>query len=139
LNTNDPAILNASGNNWYVDGNFGVVYALHGLRVGFALTDMFKSNTFNTENFNEFELSNLRNRLYSASYRFKLGPTQNFSLEPYFLYRQTEDGLQDSWEAATVVYFKDKIWTGGSYNQNNGLALFLGLTLKEKLVFIYSY
>jgi type IX secretion system PorP/SprF family membrane protein len=139
LNTNDPAILNASGNNWYVDGNFGAVYTLAGLRIGFALTDIFKSNTFNTENFNEFELSNLRNRLYSISYRFSLGPTQNFSLEPYFLYRQTEDGLQDSWEGAAIAYFKDKVWTGGSYNQNNGLALFFGVSLKQKFVFSYSY
>jgi type IX secretion system PorP/SprF family membrane protein len=139
LNTNDPAILNASGNNFYVDGNFGVVYNNGGLRVGFALTDLFKSSSFNTESFNKFELSNLRNRLFSASYRFDLDPMGNVSMEPYFLYRQTEDGLQDSWEAASLVYFKDKLWTGVSYKQNNGIALFLGMNLKEKFRFSYSY
>jgi type IX secretion system PorP/SprF family membrane protein len=139
LNTNDPVILNASGNNFYVDGNFGVVYTLHGLRVGFALTDIFKSNTFNSESFNEFELSNLRNRLYSASYRFNIGAMDNFSVEPYFLYRETEDGLQDTWEAASILYFKDKVWTGGSINSNNGLALFFGLNVKQKFIFSYSY
>jgi len=139
LNTNDPAILNASTNNFYVDGNFGVVYTLAGLRVGFALTDIFKSNSFNTESFNNFELSNLRNRLYSVSYRFNVGVMGNVSLEPYVLYRQTEDGLQDAWEAASLIYFKDKFWTGGSYNQNNGLALFLGMNLKERFRFSYSY
>ena len=139
LNTNDPAIINASTNNFYVDGNFGIVYTNAGLRLGFALTDMFKSNTFNGESFNKFEVSNLRNRLFSASYRFDVGSTGNVALEPYILYRQTEDGLQDSWEAASLVYFKEKIWTGLSYNQNNGVALFLGMNIKEKFKFSYSY
>lgn len=139
LNTNDPAILNATGNNWYVDGNFGVVYTNGGLRLGFALTDLFSSNTFNSESFNTFEFSNLRNRLFSASYRFSVNPTSNVSLEPYFLYRQSEDGLQDSWEAATLAYYKDTFWTGLSYKQYNGMAIFMGLNLKEKFRFSYSY
>jgi len=139
LNTNDPAIANAASNNFYVDGNFGVVYSIAGLRVGFALTDMFKSNAFNEQNFNKFEMSNLRNRLFSASYRFNVGIMDNFSLEPYVLYRQTEDGLQDAWEAASLLYYKNKIWTGVSYNQNNGLALFFGANLKERIKFGYSY
>ncbi len=139
LNTNDPAIANAASNNFYVDGNFGVVYSIAGLRLGFALTDLFKSNAFNEQNFNKFEMSNLRNRLFSASYRFNVGIMDNFSLEPYVLYRQTEDGLQDAWEAASLLYYKNKIWTGLSYNQNNGLALFFGANLKERIKFGYSY
>ena len=139
LNTNDPAIVNATGNNWYVDGNFGMVYINGGLRLGFALTDLFTSNTFNSENFNSFEFSNLKNRLFSASYRFNVSPRSSVSLEPYFLYKQTEDGLQDSWEAATVAYFKDTFWTGLSYNQYSGAAVFLGLNVKEKFRFSYSY
>jgi type IX secretion system PorP/SprF family membrane protein len=139
LNTNDPAILNAANNNYYIDGNFGVVYTYGGLRLGFALTDIFESNPFNTETFNKFKLSNLRNRLYSASYRFKVGVMEEFSLEPYVLYRQTQDGLQDYWEAASMVYYKDRIWAGASYNQNNGLGLFLGMNVVDKFNFSYSY
>ena len=139
LNTNVPAIANAVGNNFYVDGNFVVVYSIAGLRVGFALTDLFKSNAFNDESFNTFEMSNLRNRLFSASYRFNVGIMENFSIEPYVLYRQTEDGLQDAWEAAALVYYKNKIWTGASYHQNNGVALFFGANLKERIRFGYSY
>jgi type IX secretion system PorP/SprF family membrane protein len=139
MNTTDPSILKATGNNFYFDGNFGVVYSISGLRLGFALTDLFKSNALNGESFNEFEFSNLRNRLFSASYRFNLDPMGNVALEPYALFRQTEDGIQDYWEAATLVYFKEKIWTGVSYNQNNGLALILGANIKEKFSFGYSY
>jgi len=139
LNTNDPVIANAAGNNFYIDGNFGVVYSFGGLRLGFALTDLFKSNAFNEESFNKFEMSNLRNRLFSASYRFNVGIMQNFSIEPYVLYRQTEDGVQDAWEAASLIYYKNKIWTGASYNQNHGLALFFGANIKERIKFGYSY
>ncbi|HEX6892425.1 MAG TPA: PorP/SprF family type IX secretion system membrane protein [Chryseolinea sp.] len=139
MNTNDPTILNATGNNFYFDGNFGVVYNLAGLRLGFALTDLFKSNAFNGESFNKFEFSNLRNRLFSASYRINLDPMGRVALEPYALFRQSADGVQDYWEAATLVYFKENIWTGVSYNQNNGLALFLGANIKDKFRFGYSY
>jgi type IX secretion system PorP/SprF family membrane protein len=139
LNTHDPVIAKATGNNYYVDGNFGVVYNAKGLRLGFALTDLFNSNAFNQESFNKFEFSNLRNRLFSASYRFNLDPFGNVALEPYVLYRQTEDSNQDYWEAATLVYFKEKIWTGVSVNQHNGIALFLGADIKDKFRFGYSY
>jgi type IX secretion system PorP/SprF family membrane protein len=139
LNTNDPAIINASNNNFYVDGNVGVVYAHSGFKFGFAFTELFSSNSFNHDTFSKFAFSNLRNRLYSMSYRFNVGIMENFSVEPYILYRQSADGLQDAWEAASVVYYKDKIWTGAGYNQNNGLALFLGMNVKDKFRFSYSY
>ncbi len=139
LNTNDPAITRASGTNYYVDGNFGAVYTYEGLRVGFALTDFFKSDAFNPESFNKFKMSNLRNRLYSVSYKFNVGRMQDFALEPYALYRQTTDGLQDYYEVATVAYYRDKIWTGVSYNQNKGLGLLFGMNVKDKFRFGYSY
>lgn len=139
LNTNDPAIVNAAGNNAYMDGNFGIVYTFKGLRLGFALTDIFESDPFNAESFNEFKLSNLHNRLYSASYRFNVGVREEFALEPYALYRETQDGLQNFWEIATMAYYKDKIWGGASYNQNKGLGLMLGLNVMDKFRFAYSY
>jgi hypothetical protein len=38
-----------------------------------------------------------------------------------------------------MVYFKNKVWAGAGYNQNNGLALFFGLNLKDKLKINYGY
>jgi type IX secretion system PorP/SprF family membrane protein len=139
LNSNDPVITRATGTNYYVDGNFGAVYTYEGLRVGFALTDFFKSDAFNPETFNKFKMSNLRNRLYSVSYRFNVGRMQDFALEPYALYRQTTDGVQDYFEVATVAYYRDKMWTGLSYNQNHGLGLLFGMNVKDKFRFGYSY
>ncbi|HTE29762.1 MAG TPA: PorP/SprF family type IX secretion system membrane protein [Chryseolinea sp.] len=139
LNTNDPTIARSAGTNYYIDGNFGAVYTYEGLKLGFALTDIFKSNAFNPESFNKFKMSNLRNRLFSASYKFSVGMTKNIALEPYALYRQTTDGHQDYWEVATIAYFKENIWSGLSYNQNRGLALIMGMNVKDKFRFSYSY
>ncbi|MEJ1239431.1 PorP/SprF family type IX secretion system membrane protein [Chryseolinea sp. T2] len=139
MNSNDPVIARSAGTNYYVDGNFGVVYTYDGLRLGFALTDFFKSDPFNPETFNQFKMSNLRNRLFSASYRFNVGRTEMFAIEPYALYRQTTDGKQDYVEVATVAYYQDKLWTGVSYNQNKGLALLFGMNVKDKFRFGYSY
>ncbi len=137
--SNDQVITRSPGANYYVDGNFGMVYAHNGLRLGFALTDIFKSNALNAETFNKFQMSNLRNRLFSASYKFYVGVMQNIALEPYALYRQTTDGNQDYFEVATLAYFKENIWTGVSYNQNKGIALILGANVKDKFRFSYSY
>ena len=139
LSTNDPAIVNAANNNYYADGNFGVVYTFRGLRLGFALTDIFESDPFNTESFSEFKLSNLKNRFYSASYRFNLGVREELAMEPYIIYRQTQDGLQNYWEVATTVYYKDNIWAGASYRQDSGIGLMVGLNVMDKFRFGYSY
>ena len=139
LNTNDPAILSAASTNYYINGNFGFVYTYGGLRVGVALTELFKSDPYETETFNEFSISNLQNRLFSLSYRFKLDPLENFTMEPYALYKQSADGLQDSWEAASVIYYKNHLWSGLSYHEDRGLGLFFGLNHKDKFSFSYAY
>lgn len=139
LNTNDPAVVRAADNNFYVDGNVGIVYAHSGFKFGFAFTELFSSNSFNHDAFSKFAFSNLKNRLYSMSYRFNVGIMQNFAIEPYVLYRQSADGLQDAWEAASLIYYKDKVWTGAGYNQNKGMAVFFGMNVKDKFRFSYSY
>lgn len=140
MDTNDPVITRAAGNNYYVKGNFGVVYMHRKLKLGFALTDLFNTNPFTPEKFNEFSFSNLRNRLYSVSYRFDLAtaPT-DVAVEPYLLYHESEDGLQNYWSATTLVHFNQVLWTGAGYSQYAGLSLILGFEVKEKLRFSYHY
>ncbi|MEJ7645881.1 MAG: PorP/SprF family type IX secretion system membrane protein [Chryseolinea sp.] len=135
----DPAVINLASHNFYINGNMGVLYTLGRLRLGFSFTDLFKTNAFNSLSLNEFKFSNLKNRLYSLSYRWRLPNNDNVVIEPYFLYRQTEDGLQNSWEAATMIYIKTDFWTGGSFNENKGLALFMGVNLKSMFSVSYSY
>lgn len=139
LSTNDPAILAAASNNSYMDGNFGVAYVSSGLRLGFALTEIFNSDPFNEETFGKVSTTTLRNRLYSVSYRFRLDQMETFTLEPWALYRQTSDRLNDAWEGGAVLYYQDKLWTGTSYHQQRGAGVFFGLNIKDKLTFSYNY
>ena len=133
---NDPLIINAAQNSFYMDGNFGAVYTNKGFRLGFALTQLFESSRFSQAEFSDVKFSSLDNRLYSVGYKFPVGAGA-IAVEPYFLFRQTADN--NYWEAASVVYFKDKIWAGASYHQTNGMGFFVGLNIKELFRLSYSY
>ena len=133
--SNDPTILNAAANRFYADANFGLVYAWGGLRVGFALPKLLGQKYFSPQDLVNVRYAQFRNQLYSVSYKFQAG---NFSFEPYAMYRVTRD-LQNWWEGAAVVYFKEMIWLGGSYHSTQGVGLFLGFDVKEKLRVGYSY
>lgn len=134
--SNDPTILEAAGNSWYADGNFGILYSLYKLKIGIALTRLFEHSYFGGRAFNENQFSQLKNQLYSIHYRFSM--SSNVEIEPYFLYRLNSDN-QNSWEFATVFHFYDKVALGGSYHDTQGGALLLGLIIKEKVRFSYNY
>ncbi len=134
---NDPDIINASQNNFYVDGNFGALYTNKGFRLGFAFTQLFDGNRFSSQSFEDVKVSSLNNRLYSVGYKFPIG-SSGIAIEPYFLYRERAD-KQNSWEAASVVYIRDKFWIGGSYHQTLGMGFFFGLDIKQLFKFGYSY
>lgn len=133
--SNDPTILSAADHTVYADANFGLVYALGGLRLGFALPKLLGQKYFSPQDLVNVRYAQLRNQLYSASYKFQSG---NFSFEPYALYRINRD-LQNWWEAAAIIYYKEKIWTGVSYHSTQGPGFFLGMEIKEKLRVGYSY
>lgn len=133
--SNDSAILNASSTKFYGDANFGLLYQLGNLRAGIALPKLFGQPFYSPSDMVNVRYSQLRNQLYSISYKFFAG---NFSFEPYALYRVNRD-LQYWWEGAMLVYFKEKIWTGASYNNTQGLGFFLGMDFNEKFQFGYSY
>lgn len=133
--SNDPTILNAASSTVYGDANVGLVYEWRSLRVGFAMPRLFGQPYFSPQDMVNVRYAQLRNQLYSASYKFHTG---NFSVEPYALYRINRD-LQNWWEAATLVYYKEKIWMGASYHSKQGGGFFLGMEFKEKLKVGYSF
>jgi type IX secretion system PorP/SprF family membrane protein len=134
--SNDPAILNAADNKAYADASFGLLYTFKGLKFGFALPRLFGQPYISPQKLDDNSFSQLLNQLYSLSYKFEVSPDL-IHIEPYFLYRLARDN-QNSWEAATLVYFKDKIWTGASYHNTQGVAFFLGMSI-NKFRFGYCY
>lgn len=139
LNSNDPAVQRVSGNTLSMQGNFGAVYRIKGLQLGFALTELFGSDPLDEDAHNSFSMKNLKNRLLSASYRFDLDPFQNFQMEPYVLYNETLEGDDDYLEGAAMVHYQKKVWSGASYNDRHGIALHFGMEVMSQLKFSYSY
>jgi type IX secretion system PorP/SprF family membrane protein len=135
--SNDPTILNAADNKAYGDGSFGLLYSIGELKIGFALPRLFGQPSISPQELGDNVMSQLKNQLYSLSYKIEV-IRSTISLEPYFLYRLNRDN-QNTWEAATLIYFKDKIWTGASYHSTQGLGFFLGISIKTKFRFGYSY
>jgi type IX secretion system PorP/SprF family membrane protein len=135
--SNDPAVLNASSNTFYADGNAGLVYTLGKLQLGFALPRLFGQPAINPQQLGNRTYSQWQNQLYSVSYQFALG-SGGFSFRPYGLYRVNRD-LQNYWEAAVLLYYQNKIWIGASYNETQGTGFFLGMDIREKVRFGYSY
>lgn len=135
--SNDPAVVNALNNSFYADGNFGALYTLGQLRIGFALPRLFGQKYFSQQSLSDIRYSQLLNQLYTASYKFQFG-SGVVSVEPYFLYRVNRDN-QNFWEVSSLIYFKDKVWLGASYNETLGAGFFLGFDIKDKLRLSYSY
>jgi len=135
--SNDPTVMAALDNAFYADGDFGALYTLGRLRIGFALPRLFGQQYFSAQDLGTVRYSQFRNQLYSLSYKFYFG-AGNFALEPYALYRMNRD-LQNFWEASAILYVRDKVWFGGSYNETQGIGFFLGMDIKEKVRFGYSY
>ena len=134
--SNDPAILNAADNKAYADASFGMLYSLKGLKVGFALPRLFGQPYISPQQLSDNGLSQLLNQLYSLSY--KMDVTEVISIEPYVLYRLARD-FQNTWEAACLIHLKEIVWTGASFHSTQGVGLFLGMSVKSKLRFGYSY
>jgi type IX secretion system PorP/SprF family membrane protein len=134
--SNDPTILQAAGNTGYADGNLGVVYTLNQLKIGFALTRLFGHSYFRRGTLGNTRFTQLKNQLYSIRYKFSLA--RGIAIEPYFLYRLSHD-YQNTWEASTVFHLYEKFAVGGSYHNTKGFALLIGMTIKDKIRFSYSY
>jgi type IX secretion system PorP/SprF family membrane protein len=134
--SNDPAILNASDNKAYADGSFGLLYTFKGLKFGFALPRIFGQPYISPQILADNDFSQLLNQLYSLSYKFEVS-RDLIHIEPYFFYRLARD-YQDSWEASTLIYFKEKLWTGASFHNTQGVAFFVGMAI-NKFRFGYSY
>jgi len=137
LNLNDPAIVNALDQNFYFDGQFGFLYSLKGLEIGFSLPRIFVNEPFSSDRFNEIEFDQLDNRIFTASYKFHF-PLDKLAFKPIFLYRDGPD-IQDQIEGAGILYYQNLLWVGGSYRKDHGPSIFTGFNFKDVLKLSYAF
>lgn len=134
--SNDPLILAAAQNKVYGEGSFGMLYTIKEFAVGIALPTLFSQQGTGAGILKTHPLEHLLNQLYSVRYKFNV--KSGFAVEPYFLYRLNRD-LQNYWEVASLIHYKEKISVGASYQQYNGLAFFMGYTFREDYSIGYGY
>lgn len=134
--SNDPLILKASQNRVYPEGSFGALYVAGDFSLGIALPTLFNQQGTGSGGLKTHPMQQLLNQLYSVKYKFVIN--DQFSVEPYVLYRLNRD-LQNYWEVASLLYFKENIWIGSSYQVYNGLAFYFGFTIKDNFRVGYDY
>lgn len=135
-NIQDPAVLRLLTDNIFLDGQFGIIYQLKNLNLGFALPKLYETAVFSENYFDDIKVGRLKRYLFSGSYKIDLSPTS--SLEPMAIYRITE-GLPDFIEGGIVLNLKEVIWLGGSYRMNYGATALLGFNIKDNLSLGYAY
>jgi type IX secretion system PorP/SprF family membrane protein len=135
--SNDPLIMRAAQNRVFAQGSFGFLYNYEELIFGFVLPTLFNQQETGTGILKTHPLEQLVNQLYSVRYKVELNNKGTW-MEPYFLYRINRD-LQNYWELATLVHFKDRLHTGMSFQQHSGLAFFIGLTFRDHYRMGYNY
>jgi len=121
----------------FLAGNFGVVYEMSELRLGFALPRIFDNNVISQSSFQEIDFNPFSAYNISARYRYHFNQS-DFSLEPVILYRG-EEGVSGQLDILALVYYQNLVWLGGSYRVDYGPTMFLGLNIMEMFHVGYAY
>lgn len=136
-NPADPAFSDLMENNIFLIGNAGLSLQIKTFQLGIAAPNIFTEEYVTTENFTIGEIEPLEQIIINASNRFYFGGGKHI-FEPTVLYRYS-DVLPTQLEAAAVIHLNHMVWFGGTYKQDFGISGLLGIKLKKKFGFAYSY
>ncbi|HZY78431.1 MAG TPA: PorP/SprF family type IX secretion system membrane protein, partial [Cyclobacteriaceae bacterium] len=107
----DPALMSVRTNNSAVDGQFGIHYRFKGFLLGASMVNLFDRKTLTTESFQKTKLSQLKNDVIFASYRFNIVPDQ-FAFTPNVAYRMYTNSGINYYEASAVFSYKTLLDVG---------------------------
>jgi len=134
---NDPTLLTAQSNNFFVQGNFGVSYHSKTLHLGVALPQLFKPAYYSSEAFTFSGLTPFQSVVIHASNRFYFNRNKNV-FEPYLIYRYNQ--LRPSqFEVATLVHLQNQVWFGAGFRQGLGASAMAGIKLNKVSTLGYSF
>ncbi len=136
LGGNDPA-LQLFNDSKFLDGNFGFVYQIGNLNLGFALPRIFKNEQFGLESIDIGEVTPTDEILLNLAYRHYFANDQ-FAFEPRLYYRLSEDNM-DQYEASGILHIKNAMWLGGSYREDFGFTGLIGFKIKNSMGIGYSF
>ena len=134
---NDPALLTAMANNFFVQGNAGVSFHGKTFHGGIALPQLFKPAYYSTESFSVGSVSPFQSVVLHASNRFYFNRNKNV-FEPYLIYRLNQ--LRPSqFELATIVHLQNQVWFGAGFRQGLGASAMAGIKLNKVSTLGYSF
>ncbi len=134
---NDPALLTAQSNNFFIQGNAGVSYHTKTLHLGVALPQLFKPAYYSTEAFSVTSLTPFQSLVIHASNRFYFNRNKNV-FEPYLIYRLNQT-RPSQFEIATLVHLQNQVWFGAGFRQGLGASAMAGIKLNKVSTLGYSF
>lgn len=123
--------------NSYLSGNFGLVYHNEVFDLGIAFPDIFQSPVASENSFNS-DFGQLQNVMLTAGAKLPLGQAGLLYLKPYAVYYQNPS-VSNYFEGGAALYYQNNLWVGGSYQQNLGTGIMLGINIKDKVKLAYAY
>jgi len=134
--SNDPLITSMYNNDLLAQGSFGAIYQYKDLIIGVALPTLINNEEQGSGFLRAHPYAQFMSQIYTIQYKFRINHN-DFVAEPYFIYRLNRD-LQNTWEMAGFVTYKEKFITGLSYHAYTGVALSLGLNFSNRIRVGYS-
>ena len=131
----DPTIMNGLNGMWLADFSAGIYVERKNLYIGFSVPQIFEPKL----KFDEADLSqNELVRHYYGMAGYKIRVNREFMVEPSTLIKYVKNTpLQ--WEGTARVFWKNKLWLGGSYRSDKTIAAMAGITINDNLMLGYAY
>lgn len=134
---NDPALMSALRNNFFIQGNAGVSFHTKTFHGGIAMPQLFKPTYYATESFSVGAVSPFQSVVVHASNRFYFNRNKNV-FEPYIIYRINQF-TPSQFEIASIVHMQNKMWFGASFRQGLGASVLGGIKLNKLSALGYSF
>ncbi|MFT6034657.1 MAG: type IX secretion system PorP/SprF family membrane protein, partial [Marivirga sp.] len=132
----DPAIINAIDNTFYLSSQFGIKYQLNKLSVGIAFPKFFENQAYSESVINRPSFDQLKQFIANISYDFAINESINF--KPYALLRYADKNYFQA-ELTGVFNYKEAFWVGAGYRYESGPIGHIGFNLKESISLSYAF
>lgn len=130
----DPLILETKFNTFVPDANFGVYYVNRYFYAGASVSDMMQAALkLSGPATTQYKL--MRHYFLMAGYKAPVA--DNFTLEPSFLLKASQNGAVQL-DIGSKVYYKEDYWAGMAYRTGNALIFMLGMKV-DKYYFGYAF
>ena len=138
LNQSGDQVLSGGLQTSYVpDGSFGYYIYSKRLTFGFSINQLYgsKLNFFKDGNIGTARLK----QHFNVHGSYRLGSDDNkLSLTPYFLVKYVNP-IPAQFDVGLKAEYMKVIWLGASFRSNEAYTVLLGFTVRDNLVFGYSY